>query len=45
MKIQQMKSTFNGCLKSDKDTLVVFDKFLARFYVSNKVNFQKLLRQ
>ena len=24
----------------DKDTLAVLDKFLAGFYVSNKVNFQ-----
>ena len=29
----------------DKDTLAVLDKFLAGFYVSNKVNFLKLLRQ
>ena len=29
----------------DKDTLAVLDKFLAGFYVSNKVKFSTLLRQ
>ena len=40
MKIKQTKSMFNECLVCDKDTPVVLDKFLAGFYVSNKVNFQ-----
>ena len=31
---------FNGVFICDKDTLAVHDQFLARFYVSNKVNFQ-----
>ena len=32
---------FNECVWiNDKDTLVVLDKFLADFYISNKVNFQ-----
>ena len=42
MKIKQKK--YNTCLMSvficDKDTLAVFDKFLAGFYRSNKVNLQ-----
>ena len=31
---------FNDVFICDKDTLAVLDKFLAVFYVSNKINFQ-----
>ena len=33
---------FNDVITSDKNTLAVFVKFLAGFYVSNKVNFQTI---
>ena len=33
-------STNVGDFKCDKDTLAVLDKFLAVFYLSNKVNFK-----
>ena len=31
---------FNECFKCNKDTLAVFDKFLAGFYGSHKLNLQ-----
>ena len=42
MKIKQKKYMFNECLVfiCDKDTLAVFDIFLAGFYGSHKVNLQ-----
>ena len=42
MKIKQKKYMFNKCLVfiCDKDTLAVFDIFLAGFYGSHKVNLQ-----
>ena len=33
-------STNVGDFKCDKDTLAVLDKFIAVFYLSNKVNFK-----
>ena len=44
MKIKQKKYMFNECLyiQCDKDTLAVFDIFLAGFYCSHKVNLQNV---
>ena len=35
-----MFNTLTSVFICDKDTLAVLDKFLAGFYLSNKVNFQ-----
>ena len=45
MKIKQKSPRLMSVFICNKDTLAVINIFLAGFYLSNKVNFQKLLRQ
>ena len=42
MKIKQKKCMFNDIFKCDKNTLAIFDTFLAGFYGSHKVNLQNV---